>query len=269
MIRRIGLLTMLFAIVGTSSAQDSKPELKLPPLDAKEWKELKDSDGLKIWDVKEGTGEATQANAMVTIHYTGWFKDGEIFDSSVKRETKATFPLSRLIQGWQKGIPGMKPGGVRRLLIPWKLAYGEAGRPPRIPEKADLVFEIELFAVHNIPAANAKEWKDVAGAEGLKYWDIKEGKGEAAVAGATVTIHYVGWTLDGKVFDSSLTRGEKAEFPLGSLIEGWQKGIPGMKPGTVRRLYIPWKMAYGEQGSPPNIPAKADLIFEIELFESK
>ncbi len=257
------------ALAGTAHAEDKKPDLTLPDLKAKEWKDLKDSDGLKYWDVKEGKGEACTPNALVTIHYTGWFTDGNIFDSSVQREKKATFPLSRLIPGWQKGIPGMKVGGVRRLYVPWKLAYGEKGRAPKIPEKADLIFEVELFETHNVPAADAKEWKAVAGAEGLKFWDKAEGKGDAAQAGATVTIHYTGWTLAGKVFDSSLQRGEKAEFPLGSLIEGWQKGIPGMKPGGVRYLYIPWQMAYGEGGSGEDIPPKADLIFEIELFESK
>ncbi len=256
-------------IAGAAFAEDKKVAPKLPPLDAKEWKELKDADGLKIWDVKEGKGDATTANALVTIHYTGWFTDGAVFDSSVTREKKATFPLSRLIPGWQKGIPGMKPGGVRRLHIPWKLAYGEDGRPPRIPAKADLIFEIELFEAHNVPKADAKEWKAVAGVEGLKQWDVTEGKGNSAKPDATVTIHYTGWTLDGKVFDSSVQRDEKAEFPLGDLIQGWQKGIPGMKPGGVRYLYIPWNLAYGEAGSPPTIPAKADLIFRIELFESK
>ena len=57
-----------------------------------------------------------------------------------------------------------------------------------------------------------------------------------------------------------------ATFPLSSLIQGWQKGIPGMKPGAIRRLYIPWNMAYGERGSPPDIGPKADLIFEIKYF---
>lgn len=268
MIRSLLVIAVL-AIIGPASAQDNKTDPKLPPLDAKEWKELKGSEGLKYWDVKQGTGTASTSNALVTIHYTGWFIDGNIFDSSVRREKKATFPLSRLIQGWQKGIPGMKVGGIRRLYIPWKLAYGEDGRPPRIPGKADLVFEIELFETHNVPAVDAKEWKAVAGSEGLKSWDISEGKGDEVKPGATVSIHYTGWTLDGKIFDSSVQSGEKATFPLGDLIPGWQKGIPGMKPGGVRYLYIPWAMAYGEAGSPPSIPAKADLIFKIELFESK
>lgn len=124
---------------------DDKKELKLPALDSKEWKEHKEHAGLKIWDAKEGKGDAVKPGATVTIHYTGWLKDGKIFDSSVQRDRKATFPLNRLIKGWQAGIPGMKPGGVRRLYIPYKMAYGEEGRPPTIPEKADLVFEIELF----------------------------------------------------------------------------------------------------------------------------
>ncbi|QVL34866.1 FKBP-type peptidyl-prolyl cis-trans isomerase [Telmatocola sphagniphila] len=132
--------------IGCSSAEEfNQDKPKLPDLDSKEWKELKDGNGLKIWDVKEGKGDAVKAGATVTIHYTGWTKDGNVFDSSVVRGQKATFPLNRLIKGWQVGIPGMKPGGVRRLYIPYDLAYGAAGRPPQIPAKADLIFEIELF----------------------------------------------------------------------------------------------------------------------------
>jgi peptidylprolyl isomerase len=269
MIRTITAVVLALALAGGAAAEDKKAAPKLPPLDAKEWKDLKDGDGLKVWDVKEGKGEAATASAIVTIHYTGWLTDGTVFDSSVLREKKATFPLDNLIPGWKKGIPGMKPGGVRRLHIPWKLAYGEDGRPPRIPAKADLVFEVELFAALSAPSADAKEWKELKDGDGIKYWDVAEGKGDECKPGATVTIHYTGWTLDGKMFDSSVTRGEAATFPLGDLIKGWQKGIPGMKPGGKRRLLIPWKLAYGEEGSPPTIPAKADLIFEVELFESK
>ncbi len=119
-----------------------------------------------------------------------------------------------------------------------------------------------------MPALDAKEWKDfkVEGVEGMKTWDAVEGKGEAAKADATVTIHYTGWTTDGKVFDSSVTRGEPATFPLGRLIKGWQIGVPGMKPGGKRRMILPYELAYGERGSPPKIPAKATLVFEIELI---
>ncbi|WP_390699376.1 FKBP-type peptidyl-prolyl cis-trans isomerase [Gemmata massiliana] len=104
----------------------------------------------------------------------------------------------------------------------------------------------------------------------MEIWDVKEGKGDAVKEGATVVIHYTGWlTDDGATkFDSSVDRGEKAEFPLDNLIKGWQEGIPGMKPGGVRRLKIPSDLAYGPKGR-GKIPGGATLVFEIELFESK
>jgi peptidylprolyl isomerase len=104
-------------------------------------------DGLIIQDLVVGTGKVAPPNSTVTIHYRGTLTDGSEFDSSYSRGQPATFPLDRLIKGWQEGIPGMKVGGKRKLTIPYQLAYGEAGRPPVIPPKATLVFEIELFDV--------------------------------------------------------------------------------------------------------------------------
>ena len=144
---------LVLAAAAPAPAQDDKKKDdpgKMPPLDAKEWK--KRDNGMKVWDVKEGTGAEVKKGDTVTIHYTGWTTDGMIFDSSRKELSKrptdgkpATFPLANLIKGWQEGVPGMKPGGVRRLYIPYALAYGERGRPPLIPAKADLVFEIEVM----------------------------------------------------------------------------------------------------------------------------
>ena len=118
-----------------------------------------------------------------------------------------------------------------------------------------------------LPDVNAPEWKPTT--QGMKVWDVTEGAGEACPPGATVKIHYVGWTLAGKEFDSSVSRGSPADFPLGNLIKGWQEGIPGMKPGGIRRLYIPYQLAYGESGRAPTIPAKADLVFEVKLISFK
>jgi FKBP-type peptidyl-prolyl cis-trans isomerase len=144
---------LVLAAAVAAPAQDDKKKDdpgKLPPLDAKEWKKL--DNGMKVWDVKEGKGPEVKKGDTVTIHYTGWTTDGQIFDSSRKELSKrrtdgkpATFPLTDLIKGWQEGVPGMKPGGVRRLYVPYPLAYGERGRPPAIPAKADLVFEIEVM----------------------------------------------------------------------------------------------------------------------------
>ncbi|MEW6280707.1 MAG: FKBP-type peptidyl-prolyl cis-trans isomerase, partial [Candidatus Eremiobacterota bacterium] len=106
---------------------------------------------------------------------------------------------------------------------------------------------------------------------GLAYTVLKEGGKDARVAakGDTVSAHYTGWLTDGTKFDSSLDRGEPIQFPLGTgmVIPGWDQGLEGMKVGEVRRLYIPYTLAYGEQGSPPVIPPKADLVFEVELVD--
>lgn len=100
---------------------------------------------MQIEDLVVGTGDECKPNATVKVHYRGTLMDGTEFDSSYARGQPIEFALARLIQGWQEGIPGMKVGGKRRLTIPWQKAYGEYGNPPRIPPKADLIFEIELL----------------------------------------------------------------------------------------------------------------------------
>jgi hypothetical protein len=104
------------------------------------------SSGLQIIDLEVGTGNEAAAGATVTVHYTGWLSDGGTkFDSSLDRGQPATFPLSGVIQGWQEGIPGMKEGGKRRLIIPSDLAYGPQGRPPTIPPDSELIFDVQLL----------------------------------------------------------------------------------------------------------------------------
>ena len=113
---------------------------------------------LKYIDTKVGTGELATPQKFYTVHYTGWLaKDGTKFDSSFDHPDKQpiTFPYGahRVIPGWDTGFEGMKIGGKRRLFIPWQLAYGDAGRPPVIPAKADLIFDIELVTISDKPPA--------------------------------------------------------------------------------------------------------------------
>ncbi|MBX3390766.1 MAG: FKBP-type peptidyl-prolyl cis-trans isomerase [Phycisphaeraceae bacterium] len=103
--------------------------------------------GLVIEELKLGEGEPVKAGAIVTINYHGTLKDGGTLVDTTRGKQPATFPLNKLIKGWQQGVPGMKPGGIRRLIIPYQLAYGETGKPPVIPPKSDLVFIIELIQV--------------------------------------------------------------------------------------------------------------------------
>ncbi len=104
---------------------------------------------LQKTDTEVGTGEEVQQGATVTVHYTGALcKNGIIFQSSHDMGRTISFPLSGVIAGWTEGVPGMKVGGTRRLVIPADMAYGSASPAPNIPANSDLVFDIELVAIN-------------------------------------------------------------------------------------------------------------------------
>lgn len=109
--------------------------------------------------------------------------------------------------------------------------------------------------------------EDVTTADGLRKQDTRLGVGEPCPSDAQVTINFVGKLADGTVFDSSERRRRPLEFNVNSpsLIRGLREGIPGMRPGGARTLYIPASLAYGETGREP-IPPRTDLVFEIELL---
>lgn len=100
---------------------------------------------------------------------------------------------------------------------------------------------------------------------GLKY--VSHEKGEGVPPGSTdmVTVHYCGWTLDGKKFDSSFDRGETISFPLNGVISGWTEGLQLMSPGGDFTFVIPANLAYGERGAPPAIGPNETLVFRVEL----
>lgn len=107
------------------------------------------------------------------------------------------------------------------------------------------------------------EGEVVTTSSGLKYIDITVGQGEMPVPSSIVTVNYVGWLTNGTEFDS----GQTVQFALNGVIAGWTEGVGSMRLGGSRRLFIPPDLAYGENGSPPNIPPNATLVFDIDLLD--
>lgn len=116
----------------------------------------------------------------------------------------------------------------------------------------------------------AKEFPDtLLSTTGIRHRILTPGTGPKPISGSRVKAHYAGRLLDGTEFDSSFKRGEPFEFTLmkGEVIRGWDQSIVDMQKGEKRLVVIPYQLGYGERGSPPNIPPRATLVFEIELVD--
>jgi peptidylprolyl isomerase len=204
---------------------------------------------------------------MAVVHYSGWTTDGKMFDSSVSRGTPNTFSVGGLIKGFSEGLQLMTVGEKRRFWVPQELAYrGQPGRPAGM-----LVFEVELLEILADPSAPPP---DVAAPpsdakrtpSGLTYKTLRPGKGTThPERRSQVTVHYTGWTTDGKMFDSSVKRGQPASFGLDEVIPGWTEGVQLMVEGEKTRFWIPQRLAYeGKAGMPAGM-----LVFDIELISHR
>lgn len=242
------------------------PDVAAPPADAH-----KSSSGLASKVIKPGTGSVKPtADDAVEVHYTGWTKDGRMFDSSRKRNATAKFPLRNVIKGWTEGLQLMVEGEQRRFWIPADLAYGESPRGGR--PAGQLTFDVELvkvIAVPKTPPDVAAVPKDAQkSSSGLAWKVVQKGTGTTKPkATDTVEVHYAGWTTDGKLFDSSYSRGETTSFPLNRVIKGWTEGVQQMVVGERTRFWIPAELAYGNNpggGAPAGM-----LVFDIELVSIK
>jgi FKBP-type peptidyl-prolyl cis-trans isomerase len=216
--------------------------------------------------VTPGAGKTKPgATDIVSVLYTGWSTDGKSFDSTAwRKNTPSTFPLDRVIKGWGEGVQLMVVGEERRLWIPSDLAYNNTpGRPAGM-----LVFDIELLEFNPSPrtpptdvAAPPSDAKRTA--SGIAYKSLRAGKGgQRPEKTSTVTVHYTGWTTDGKMFDSSVARGMPTTMSLEDVIKGWTEGVALMVEGERTRFWIPENLAYkGEAGGPRGM-----LVFDIDLI---
>jgi len=227
--------------------------------------------GLKYIRVAKGKGATAKNDDRVYVHYTGYL-NGKKFDASYDRKGPLKMVLGRhqVIQGWEMGIEGMKIGEKRRLLIPYTLAYGEAGRPPVIPTKADLVFDVELMDItpDAIPKPFNVEGLDTVTTEsGLKYIITQKTEGAIAADGDTAIVKYVAYFLDGKILESSYERDDSLIIVGGSkaMIPGMVEAVSLLGKGEKARVIIPYQLGFGEAGHPPVIPAKSTLIFDVYI----
>ncbi len=235
-------------------------DVAAPPADS-----IKTASGLAYKVLTQGTGgEKPDATAKVTVHYTGWTTDGKMFDSSEMRGRPATFGLNQVIAGWTEGVQLMTVNEKTRFWIPEDLAYqGKPGAPQGM-----LVFDVTLLDIQKPILAPADVAAPPADAQktdsGLAYKVLTPGTGDKHPSEISkVTVHYTGWTTDGKMFDSSVQRGEPATFPLNRVIAGWTEGVQLMVAGEKTRFWIPENLAYkGRPGAPAGM-----LVFDVELKE--
>jgi peptidylprolyl isomerase len=212
------------------------------------------------------------------------------------------------IAGLDDGLEGMKVGGIRKIWVPASLGYGVHGSPGKIPPNADLVFEdVEMLKVMTPPKATEEAQKnreknappkaiadaekkirkgeitkptgkDVPDAErkevvlksGLKYLDLRIGDGDEINRGNQAFVLYAGRFTNGQVFEASKDKSNPFQFVIGEgrVIKGWEEGVPGMRVGGRRVLWIPPELAYGNKHT-EKIPANSTLVFEIELVRMR
>jgi peptidylprolyl isomerase len=262
------MLVFLIALLLTAiplTAQEPRQSVATPPSDvaAPPADAAKTPSGLASKVITPGTGKTHPGKTdIVTVHYTGWKTDGAMFDSSVLRGKPSSFPLDRVIAGWTEGVQLMVEGEKRRFWIPEALAYKGAREP-----KGMLVFDVELISILGTPPDVKAAPSDAKRtASGIAYKVLKPGGGgKHPNANSTVTVHYSGWTTDGKMFDTSVTKGQPISFPLDGVIKGWTEGVQLMTVGEKTRFWIPDSLAYKDQPGRP----QGTLVFDIELLEIK
>ncbi len=221
---------------------------------------------LKIETLTPGKGTGAEDGDMLTMLYRGTLTNGTVFDGNMDEKAepiadKDPFALNlgmgSVIQGWEKGLKGIKVGETRKLTIPSDLGYGAQGSPPTIPPNATLVFEVKCLDI-------VRKGEEMI----IDTNDEKVGSGVEVKNGDKVEIHYVGTLLNGKKFDSSRDRKTPFAFTVGAgeVVPGFDKGVMKMKKGGVRKVRIPPQAAYG--ANPSNgLPGNSVLTFEIELLK--
>jgi len=208
-------------------------------------------------------GERPGPNDQVTVLYTGWTVDGQMFDTTGAEGAPRTFAVNKVIAGFGEALQRMEPGEKRRIWIPEELAYaGKPGRPQGM-----LVFDLELVSFIRAPeppADLAEPPEDAVKTEtGLAYKVLRESEGKRPGRQDMVLVDVNVWTPEGELRDSSTLRGEPSNFRLDLTIPAFAELLPGMAVGERWQIWSPAEMARLDEDSVVDSP----LVFVVELLD--
>lgn len=249
---------------------DRQEQIKPYDADGKEWKVL--AKEVKIMEIEAGTGETPKNDYLVYLHYTGFLPDSTIFSTSRTKERSLKLRIGNpnMMGGWSIALPNVQKGGKYKLFFPYQQAYGRRGLKNTVPGKTNVIMDVEVLEVKAPPVITPwiSTGDTISTLSGLSYVVIDPGHGELIKDNDMVMVHYSGFLANGTIFDSSVKFDEPLKVPVGAqtVIDGWEEGLKLMRPGAKFKLFIPFHLAYGEQGSQPEIPPYADLIFDMEII---
>jgi peptidylprolyl isomerase len=256
--RRLALVLAFLALPLYAAETPVTPsDLATPPADAE-----RTDDGLATKRLVEGSGTVRLGGDQIPrMRYTVWKSDGTLVQH-VAAPRSLMMAQEKMLPGWAAAVRQMVAGETRRAWIPASLSAG------KIAEGTHLVIDTELVEIVDRPVTPADVAAPPADAtvtdSGLAYKVLRAGTGTVRPTRRNrVVVHYSGWTTDGKMFDSSIVRGETAVFGLNDVIRGWTEGLQLMVVGEKTRFWIPEKLAYaGEKGKPQGM-----LVFDVDLVD--
>lgn len=228
------------------------------------------SSGLVYRIAKAGNANTPREGDQVWVEYTGMLTDGTVFASTAEYGC-IDFYLGQgmLIKGWEEGLQLIGEGGVIELTVPPTLGYGDL-ETEDIPSGSTLHFVIKVVQVNKHQQIrpfdiSGKKLKKLP--NGIKYYVVKEGTGNAPKKGDNAYVHYTGWLDNGSIFGTSVHKSNPMRITVGGgeVIEGWDYILGLMKPGSKVRALIPSNLAFGAEGYGIQVPANASISLDLEL----
>ena len=254
-----GMLVFDIELLDFTPGPKPPADVAAAPADA-----VKTKDGLASKVTQPGTGTAhPQPNDAVRVNYSIWQTDGKLLDAS--KDKPAVRPVTGFSDGWAEGVQMMVVGEKRTLWVPAALSLQPR---PGGPPATDVTMVVELTEIltgpKTPPDVKAPPKDATVEKDGLATKVLTKGTGTVhPTRSNSVTVNYAGWTTDGKMFDSSYSRGEPTTFGVGAVIPGWTEAIQLMVEGEKRRIWIPEALAYKGQPQRP----QGMLVFEVELVK--